>query len=849
MNEYVDIPDSIRQGPASKSGWRFLGDLIRQGVHYRYGLGMLVLLSFWVAIVGGVAPQSIVGNALLLDTYGQLYCLATLNTMAAVFCLAILRILNGRYPSIGCWTGFRYWVGSGDSKWKRQQVILVGLVAVLTPLHLAIVYGSEFSGLLWAGQEVYGDTMHVILVSIVLPLGFATGGVLLMLLGRVKTRLFGSHANLENYLPFEDVERKGWLSQFPDWVVSIYKKLPLEEIDVQLGIYVSLLALFHYGSTRYLVDWITLVASAPFVGVLVIWLTGMLMTGLAYWCDMVRFPVTLLLFLGMFFTNLVFEQNHYLITRKDSSKAKFLPSIHRVLEAERNAMIEGDRRQAVLDAAIPLEEQSWNAIATRMDRISPSPKKRTVVLVTCPGGGIHAAAWSTYILEDLCKQFPKFRDSICLISGVSGGSVGALYFVSSTYSEELNSGTSSETKHSAFESATTSSLEQIAVGLMTDDLYGAFFPPLSGIDRGQRLENSFLKRLPKSQQIQTLNNWGDKALSGEIPIVVFNATDAVTGRRILFDSVPTPMRKSNISLTSRPFNYRELLPPSKESSIDLSPITAARTSASFPYVSTFTKPDKGSDVGRGVALGDGGYVDNEGIVTALDWIQFLRERWSKIDVVDRPFEQILIIRIAPSVNSDSLEPPSSKWLVKNLRWLTGPLETIANVRSTSQAERGNLETDLATLYLEPPQRSPEIDDSEPSTIHSDNDPALTYSENAETNTLTTKNRTREEAAKNRFEKRMQRDNPGLLKELKAEPERSEENPSVTATFGSTLPKANLAPAIVVLFPFETESETQIVPLNWKLSRDQKKWYQAAWQRVQKLQSEDMQLMEELFGDR
>ncbi len=309
------------------------------------------------------------------------------------------------------------------------------------------------------------------------------------------------------------------------------------------------------------------------------------------------------------------------------------------------------------------------------------------------------------------------------------------------------------------------------------------------------------------------------------------------------------MRKSNISLTSRPFNYRELLPPSTESSVDLSPATAARTSASFPYVSTFTKPDKGSEVGRGVALGDGGYVDNEGIVTAVDWIQFLRERWSKLDLDDQPFEQILVIRIAPSVNSDSLEPPSSKWLVRNLRWLTGPLETIANVRGTSQAERGNLETDLATLYLETPHRTQKINASASSTVRIDSDPALTYSANPITNAATSGNRTREVAAKNRFEKRMQRDNPELLKELKAEPEVSKERPPVTATFGPKLPKGSQAPVIVVLFPFETESETQIVPLNWKLTRDQKKWYQAAWQRIQQHQSEDMNLMEELFGER
>ena len=59
------------------------------------------------------------------------------------------------------------------------------------------------------------------------PLGFATGGVMLMLLGRVKTQLVGSHENLENYLPFEDVNRKGWLPQFPNWMACTSMKFKL----------------------------------------------------------------------------------------------------------------------------------------------------------------------------------------------------------------------------------------------------------------------------------------------------------------------------------------------------------------------------------------------------------------------------------------------------------------------------------------------------------------------------------------------------------------------------------------------------------------------------------------------
>lgn len=408
--------------------------------------------------------------------------------------------------------------------------------------------------------------------------------------------------------------------------------------------------------------------------------------------------------LTMLAFNISMDPNYSLKPISITPATTFTSQVNGIVKSESNALlINQDRATAFKEAAAPLEDAAWNAVASRMKRASAAKPqdKRVAVIVTCPGGGIHAAAWSNHVLETLSKDYPRFRDSICVVSGVSGGSVGTLFFVSTNYASAILEDSNFNFPNSGFSLATESSLEQISVGLMTDDLYGAFFPPLSLIDRGQRLENSFTARLPARMHGLTLNHWGRIAEKGEMPIVVFNATYAVTGRRILFDSLRTPVRKSNIALTSRPYNYRELLNKTDDT-VDVLPMSGTRASASFPYVSKFTNIRDGNAIGRAVAIGDGGYVDNEGIVTAVDWIQFLLERWSATPKNVRPFDQILVLRIMPAVNSDSLEPPSSHCLAKNLRWLTGPLETIANVRGTSQSERGNLETDLAALYLSSP---------------------------------------------------------------------------------------------------------------------------------------------------
>jgi hypothetical protein len=244
--------------------------------------------------------------------------------------------------------------------------------------------------------------------------------------------------------------------------------------------------------------------------------------------------------------------------------------------------------------------------------------------------------------------------------------------------------------------AARSALEAIAFGATVDDLYSLV--GFDGVGRGQRLEDSLHSRLSSRIQDMTMGQWGDRSIEGTVPIVIFNSTDAVTGSRILFDTIPTPQRASSVGLKARPVNYRELL-DNRGQKVDLRPATAARTSATFPYISPFTKPSCSNELGENVAICDGGYVDNEGIVTAVNWIEFLLRRWAMENGKKRSFDRILLLRIEPSPVEDRNEPGASGGLSGILRWLVGPGEAMANVRSASQLERGNLETDLASLYL------------------------------------------------------------------------------------------------------------------------------------------------------
>ena len=799
--------------------------LFERMVRKRFGLALLIgLFGWWVL---GFVPQleSLVANGLLLNAYWQLAFLTLTNVVAFFFSFAILRLLNSRIPG-GSW--LRKIVGDESARWSKRATRFALVGALIAPTVLAFAFGSEFaqSGHWWR--------------SAITIVGAAAAAVLgLYAIGWIKSFLVGSDEDTSNYFPFEARTSKGLfhLEKFSS-KLNWLKAVGIEPIDWQFLIYLILLGLAHGGLVRWFEGehyWLT---SAPSMLVLLIWLVFMTLAGIANIVDRWRLPVlvTVVLLLAALFA--IRPSTRPLRTVVDRAQNKFVARIATVREQE-NELLDRDgsmqeRLDLIANETASLESDAWQAITNRMDRLARTKngKGRTLVVVTCPGGGIHAAAWAACVLDQLSQEYVEFMDSVCVISGVSGGSVGTLMFVSNRYHDELIDRkvmgapppTTEEVhrelkeKSPALELAARSSLEAIAFGISVDDLYGLVGIPGSG--RGQRLEDSFTSRLPEEQQELTMGDWGDRAVDGTIPIVIFNSTDAVTGRRILFDTVPTPRRSSSVGLTARPLNYRELLATGNDT-VDVLPATAARTSATFPYVSPFTKPEHASSVGDSVALCDGGYVDNEGIVTAVNWIEFLLKRWVAKEQESRTFDRILLLRIQPSASVDKNQIPDDGGLAGAFRWLTGPVETMAKVRSASQLERGNLESDLAALYLkvsdsmDEPSVAPTVRRTGAFGASLFDTQASGVAEIPEFD-----HRKKEPAEIRDNWEKMLNDFEATSTQQKLDP------PPVQATFDNSSADEDEPPVVVQTVGFIDAN--QVIPLNWKLSNRQKQGYLLSW---------------------
>ena len=290
-------------------------------------------------------------------------------------------------------------------------------------------------------------------------------------------------------------------------------------------------------------------------------------------------------------------------------------------------------------------------------------KMETPVLVCASGGGIAAAAWTAAVLANLDRQYPRrFTQSLALFSGVSGGSLGGLHFAAACRS---TAGCSA-----AFERASRSSLDAAAWGFVGPDLIRATIPfagiVLGHAGRGWALEQAWD---PEGALRFPMSHWSPP------PALVFNATVVETGAGLGLSNIDLgPALPGFASLGTIQTQFAEL-----------SPVTAARLSASFPYVTPTPRP---RTVNYHIA--DGGYYDNYGVAAA---VAFLSQAYNT--PANLPKHLLLIeIRAHRAV----VRPPGSAGSLL-FQWRS-PASTILNVRDTAQRDRNDSTLSLLARALE-----------------------------------------------------------------------------------------------------------------------------------------------------
>lgn len=238
-----------------------------------------------------------------------------------------------------------------------------------------------------------------------------------------------------------------------------------------------------------------------------------------------------------------------------------------------------------------------------------------------------------------------------------------------------------------------SSLDYVVWGLLYPDLVRLFNvlplqPAWLGSDRGRALEQAWLREDMAWDNRAGINarlsEWRNDARNGDRPAVIFNTTVAETGWRLALTTTDPIQGR---------LRYEKLL--EGETKTDVSVVTATQLSATFPYASPAARANV---EGTAPHLVDGGYYDNYGIVSLVEWLDHELERNADID-------RVLVLEIRGAgggCNIDeqqvrSQEGPEMQDPGKDRGWLYqagAPLATVLKVRGTAQQGNNVVTLDL-----------------------------------------------------------------------------------------------------------------------------------------------------------
>jgi hypothetical protein len=315
------------------------------------------------------------------------------------------------------------------------------------------------------------------------------------------------------------------------------------------------------------------------------------------------------------------------------------------------------------------------------------------VLVAAEGGGIRAAYWTATLLAAIQEREPSFARHVYAISGVSGGSVGALVF-----DALLAQGPGAGGKRCDAGGRVETSLERCAshvlgedflspalAALLFPDLVQRFLPfPVERFDRARALEASWegawRTRVGNDRLAEPFDGLWKGDLAYRIPSLLLNATWVETGKRMIASNLPVDAGIFND--TADVFSFIDYPVPAS---------TAAHLSARFTYVSPAGSLRKRN--GKTAAhVVDGGYFENSGTATALDVISAI---WSRGEKLNLDFIVVYVNNDPGEQETSTAEPAHaapSRWLTE----LMSPIDALFNTR----VARGTYSQSLTREFVE-----------------------------------------------------------------------------------------------------------------------------------------------------
>lgn len=259
--------------------------------------------------------------------------------------------------------------------------------------------------------------------------------------------------------------------------------------------------------------------------------------------------------------------------------------------------------------------------------------KPVMYLINTSGGGIRSATFTMNALQQLDSMFGgKLLQQTFLISGASGGMLGAAYFRELYYRKQKGEKINLQDEQ-YIDDISNDLLNPLFSSFVTRDLIGPAKPfTKHGYsytkDRGYAFEQK-LNENTHGYLNRTLNDYKEPEAKAEIPLIFFNSVITRDGRKLVMATHPARFmtRPLTDSASILPFDadaidFRSFF--DKQNAGNIGVLSALRMNATFPYV----LPNVWLPTNPVIDVMDAGLRDNFGQETSLRFIEVFRD-WLK----------------------------------------------------------------------------------------------------------------------------------------------------------------------------------------------------------------------------
>jgi hypothetical protein len=356
-------------------------------------------------------------------------------------------------------------------------------------------------------------------------------------------------------------------------------------------------------------------------------------------------------------------------------------------------------RTLTQDSIVQADIQS--AIAT-LNKWKAAQKevKPKLILLNVSGGGLRSSLWTLNVLQELDSIFGNdFYSKVHLISGSSGGMLGASYFRMLKYYESQDSAVHPHHRLH-FTRMGTDLLNPVAYTLAVNDVFWRFRKfNYHGreylLDRGKAFDDKLIENT-KGFLEGSFGDWAVQEAQANIPTLMLAPTIIGDGRKLLmcnqgmsFLTFSTPFTGLAIDREFDAVEYKRLF--ARQGYADLRYATALRMSATFPYITPLVNLPSSPTI----EVIDAGARDNEGFEIALRYVLKL-ENWIKENTSGVVFLQIKANR----PDEIPIQEPANTNLDQLTKPIGGIVESFHNLQIYNKALLMELVAKESTLDMD-----------------------------------------------------------------------------------------------------------------------------------------------------